>query len=248
MKSRRDQPKLCNSKRNCIRVSRPVPESPVIHVIEAWNAADHEDLLQQMYQMRARVFGERMKWDIKCSSGKESDELDRHHPLYVISCDERGFVNGSCRLLPTTGPTLIDTVFSDTISDVDKLNDPSIWECTRFCVEESQKSQQSRGVSRITLQLIRAVLKIAVDNGVETILANINSTTLRIARRVGYQVDLLGVSERFDPPVYLGSFSVSQGVTLVDRMDLQPRRKRSSSAPNFVEHESGAPQFWKKVS
>lgn len=220
----------------------------MIHVIEAWNAEDHEDLLQQMYRMRARVFGERMKWDIKCSSGQEFDDLDNHHPLYVISCDERGIVNGSCRLLPTTGPTLIDTVFSDTVSDAEKLNDPSIWECTRFCVEEGQKSNQSRGVSRITLQLIRAVLRIAVDNGVETILANINSTTLRIARRVGYEVSLLGVSERFDPPVYLGSFSVSQGITLVDRLDLQPRRKRGSSAPNPVELDSGAPQLWKKVS
>jgi N-acyl-L-homoserine lactone synthetase len=40
------------------------------------------------------------------------------------------------RLLPTTGPTVLADFFSDTLPDAVHLSAPSIWECTRFCLDD----------------------------------------------------------------------------------------------------------------
>ena len=189
----------------------------MINVIQDWNAEEHRDILDQMFRLRARVFGDRLKWDVDCRDGSERDSLDSASPVYLISTDRDGRVNGSCRLLPTSGPTLLSRCFADTLPDASQMSDSSIWECTRFCVDDGSCAPQARGLGPITLGLVRAALRLARTNGIETIVANVNATTIRMCRRAGYEVAVLGVSHRFSPSVYLGSFSVAGCASLLDR-------------------------------
>ena len=53
-------------------------------------------------------------------------------------------VKGSLRLLPTTGPTVLADVFSDTLPDAVTFSAPTIWECTRFCLEDGILSRGHR--------------------------------------------------------------------------------------------------------
>ncbi len=109
----------------------------VIVVVEPWNADRYALLLEEMFRLRARFFHDRLKWDVRIAEGKERDRYDDEWPVYVIYTDDNGAeVKGSLRLLPTTGPTLAADVFSDTLPDAVHLSSPTIWECSRFCLDE----------------------------------------------------------------------------------------------------------------
>lgn len=189
----------------------------MINVVQDWNADQHRDILDQMFKMRARVFGYRLKWDVDCRNGSERDSLDSASPVYLISTDGMGRVNGACRLLPTSGPTLLSKCFADTLPDASQISDSSIWECTRFCVDDGSCAPGNRGLGPITLGLVGAAVGLARSNGIDSIVANVNAATIRMCRRAGYEVAVLGVSHRFSPSVYLGSFSVAACGAMLDR-------------------------------
>src|ERR1700682_6231836 len=93
--------------------------------------------MDEMFRLRARVFRDRLKWDVHVANGKERDKYDDEGPVYLIYADDEARqVKGSLRLLPTTGPTLLADIFSDTLPDAVNLSAPSIWECTRFCLDD----------------------------------------------------------------------------------------------------------------
>ncbi len=114
-------------------------------VVEETNAHEHKALLEEMFRLRARVFNDRLKWDVTVTDGMERDRYDDEGPVYLIYTDEaQDQVKGSLRLLPTTGPTLLADFFSDTLPDAAQLSAPSIWECTRFCLDEKILDNGSR--------------------------------------------------------------------------------------------------------
>ena len=110
----------------------------MIVVVEPHNAEKHSHLLEQMFRMRARIFHDHLGWDVVVKDGEERDKYDEQSPVYILYTDEGGHrVKGSLRLLPTTGPTLVADFFSDTLPDAASLMAPTIWECTRFCLDEN---------------------------------------------------------------------------------------------------------------
>ena len=44
----------------------------------------HAALLDRMHQLRARVFHERLNWDVTVRDGREHDEFDRCKPTYIL--------------------------------------------------------------------------------------------------------------------------------------------------------------------
>jgi acyl homoserine lactone synthase len=183
-------------------------------VVEDVNAAEHRDLLENMFRLRARVFRDRLKWDVAVVDGMERDRYDDEGPVYLIYTDEeQKLVKGSLRLLPTTGPTLLAEFFSDTMPAAAKLSAPSIWECTRFCLDETLLDNGSREEMAFASGVLFAGLgEIALRSGIQSILGNFDAGMYRLYRRIGCQVDVLGVTHRFERPVYLGLFPVSRPI------------------------------------
>lgn len=189
----------------------------MIHIVEGWNANSHAMHLAQMFALRAREFGIRRGWDVVCVDGQERDALDDLSPVYVLATDDRDAVIGSCRLLPTTGPTLLEACFADTMPDGSLLVDPTIWECTRFCIDRRVCSANVELLGSVTQSVIDAVVELASRHGIETLIANLDNATLRICRRAGYEIELLGMTNRYGPIVYLGAFSVRQAARTSER-------------------------------
>lgn len=77
----------------------------MIHMVQYMQYPHYTDNLDEMHRLRARVFAERLQWDVRVENGQERDEFDQLKPLYLLSIDETGALEGSLRLLPTTGPT-----------------------------------------------------------------------------------------------------------------------------------------------
>ncbi len=183
----------------------------MIVVVQEYNAHEHVRLLDQMFRLRARVFAERLKWDVSVVDGKERDRFDDLAPVYLIHTDEEGReVRGSLRLLPTTGPTVLADFFSDTLPDATQLSAPTIWECTRFCVDEDRLRHRDQIVA--SRALISGLGSVALAAGIDSVLGNFDDRMLRLYRRIGCEVDVLGSTHRYGAPVYLGMFPVSQAI------------------------------------
>ena len=54
--------------------------------------------------------------------------------------------------------------------------------------------------------LMAALGDVAIKAGIESILANFESTMPRLYRRIGCEVDVLGSAQRYGQPIYLGLF------------------------------------------
>jgi N-acyl-L-homoserine lactone synthetase len=197
----------------------------MIIVVEQHNARQHADLLNDMFRLRARQFHDRLGWDVRVVDGMERDQYDDEDPVYVIYTDEdQTRVIGSMRLLPTTGPTLVADYFADTAPDASQLASPTIWECTRFCVDEDYLGREEATFASGVL--FAALGEVALDAGIQSILGNFDARMLRLYRRVGCEVEILGSTERYGPTVYLGSFPVSEPI-----LQRVMARMRMSSRP-----------------
>jgi N-acyl-L-homoserine lactone synthetase len=183
-------------------------------VIEPYNAHEYSDFLDDMFRLRARVFRDRLGWDVQVADGKERDKYDDEGPVYIIYADDESLkVKGSLRLLPTTGPTVLADIFSDTLPDAVHLSAPTIWECTRFCLADDILSRPNREELLIaSAVLIAALGDVAIGAGIESIVGNFDSTMLRLYRRIGCEVDVLGSTQRYGRPVYLGLFPISEPI------------------------------------
>ncbi len=183
----------------------------MIIVVDRHNATEHRTLLGEMFRLRAHVFGERLGWDVRIVDGLERDKFDDENPLYIIDSSDGEHVRGSLRLLPTTGPTLYREFFADTLPDAVEFSSPFIWECTRLCIADPGAADADAvdQVARTSGTLIAALGDIGLRAGIESYLGNFDAAMIRIYRRLGCAVDILGHTDKYGRRVYLGLFPVS---------------------------------------
>ncbi len=201
----------------------------MIVVVESSNAHQHANLLEKMFQQRARFFHDRLKWDVRVVDGQERDRYDDELPVYLIYTDDLGReVKGSLRLLPTTGPTLAADVFSDTLPDAVHLSAPTIWECSRFCLDDKVLAGGIEAITFTSRVLIAALGNVAMRAGIELIIGNFDASKLRLYQRIGCEVDILGSTSRYGDPVYLGLHPISEKI--VQRVWAKLRDDRLAAA------------------
>jgi acyl homoserine lactone synthase len=211
----------------------------MIIIIEPQNAIEYPKLMEEMFRLRARVFHDRLGWAVQVSDGKERDKYDDEAPVYLIYADDEAReVKGCLRLLPTTGPTVLADFFSDTLPDAVHLSAPSIWECTRFCLDDRVLGKANgEGMYFASAVLIAALGDVAVKAGIESILGNFDSRMLRLYRRIGCEVEVLGSTRRYGNPIYLGLFPVSEPILRKVKSVLknaQSPREKSTQAELLV--------------
>lgn len=143
----------------------------MIIFIEPRQRLQYNIAIRQYYSLRKRIFCDKLQWVTPKSFGLEHDEFDELYNLYILHLDdETGEVTGGVRLMPTTGPTLMHSVWAVMLPDPDDFRSPNIWEATRFCVETSASRKQSLA-NRITLALTLSVIEFAQANGISHIIA-----------------------------------------------------------------------------
>lgn len=132
-------------------------------VVGAEDRARHDAALRAMFAARKRVFIDLLKWDLPVLAGcYELDQFDNVCARYLILTDSEGRHMGSARLLETTRPHILDTLFSDLcVGEIPR--DASVFEITRFCLDRDLTAAERR-VARN--QLVSALAEYALHAGI----------------------------------------------------------------------------------
>jgi N-acyl-L-homoserine lactone synthetase len=121
--------------------------------------------LRAMFEDRRHVFVDLLKWDLPVLDGRfELDEFDDEHATYLIIADEHGDHLGSARLLPTTRPHILGSLFSD-LCAAPPPSGPQVFEITRFCLSRRQNAA-SRRLTRN--RLVSCLAWHALEQGIRT--------------------------------------------------------------------------------
>ena len=107
----------------------------MIQLITPPSYGEFSSTLVDMHRLRHRVFKLRMAWDVQTSGDMEIDDLDALHPIYLTQLSENGHVQGTVRLLPTLGPTMLRDTFSMLLEDRPAPSSPLVWESSRFAID-----------------------------------------------------------------------------------------------------------------
>jgi acyl-homoserine lactone synthase len=90
----------------------------MVQLVETGSNIAGEVTLRSMYAARKEVFIDLLKWDLPVLDGRfELDQFDDQHAHYLIIADRDGAHLGSARILPTTRPHILDTLFPELAPD-----------------------------------------------------------------------------------------------------------------------------------
>lgn len=121
--------------------------------------------LRAMFEDRKSVFVDLLKWDIPVVDGRfELDQFDDEHAVYVIVAGEDGDHLGSARLLPTTRPHILGSLFANLCAAAPPAG-PSVYEITRFCLSRRQNALSRRATRN---RLVSALAAHALEQGIRT--------------------------------------------------------------------------------
>lgn len=183
----------------------------MIRIVRGMQDRDHQRLLDQMFKARARLFRDRMGWDVTVDqNGREIDEYDALNPIYVILTDDDDNHLGSIRVMPTTERHMLADHFAQLIGGLE-VRSPHIQEVTRLCVGSTQGTAvTARGLRMSTSMLLIGLYELGVAEGWTNIIAIFDRAATQIYKRVGLPITLLGEAAHESGSIYFGIWEVSR--------------------------------------
>lgn len=195
-------------------------------IIDHQNRTYAYQALRSMFEARKRVFIDLLKWDLIALAGRfELDQFDDVDANYLIVTDANGEHLASARLLLTTRPALLDSLFSALVAG-DVPQGPDVLEITRFCLSPGIGARQRR-VARDALLV--GVADFALANGVTTYTGVAELSWFRQIQTFGWNCTALG-----EPVLHAG-----QALTAL-RIDIDGSTIAKLAAAGIVSNASAA--------
>lgn len=136
-----------------------------VKLVDAAKRLESAKHLIEMHHDRKRVFVDQLGWQLPSSgSWLEIDAFDNEYTVYLIVCgpdDERHLA--SVRLLPTTGPHMLNTIFRN-LSEGGPVVGEDVWESSRFTI--APLGMRGTEVMRLSQYLALAHVEFALLNGI----------------------------------------------------------------------------------
>ena len=137
----------------------------MINVVTAENRDRYEPLLRDMHRDRKRVFIDRLKWTVPVVDGdQEIDQFDHDGAVYLIISAPGNRHLGSARLLPSTRPHILGSLFPQLCAEPVPLG-PDIWEVTRLVYSPDISNVEALNRTRMLLRL--ALVEFALSIGIK---------------------------------------------------------------------------------
>jgi len=186
----------------------------MIHVIENHPLATNQPLLRTMFADRKRLFVDLFGWDVPVVDGEfEIDQFDTAGAVYIIAADEEGQHAASMRLLPTTQPHVLDTLFSH-LCPIGVPVGHTIWESTRLCLPQRHGAARRRELRNA---LISTMIDVALERGIEGLTGVIPEPFRKEVLAMGWQAEPLGPAVRI-PGGPIGAFLIHVQADTPDRL------------------------------
>ncbi|MBB6510926.1 acyl homoserine lactone synthase [Rhizobium soli] len=176
----------------------------------------HRDFLRQMHRLRATVFGGRLAWDVSITAGEERDQYDDCKPTYLLAIADGGKVAGCVRLLPASGPTMLEQTFHQLLHTGSLSPHSGMVESSRFCVDTSLASQREASQLHVaTLTLFAGIIEWSMASGYSEIVTATDLRFERILKRGGWPMRRLG------EPAPIGNTIAIAGSLPADRVSFE---------------------------
>lgn len=186
-------------------------------------------LLHSHHQLRARVFSDRLGWEVDVTAGCESDNFDALRPTYVLAVAGTDQVFGCARLLPALGPTMVADVFPSLLPS-GRLNAHSAMiESSRFCVDTTLGEGRGDGsVHEATLTMFAGIIEWCLASGFTEIVTVTDLRFERILARVGWPLQRLGEPKKIGVTMAVAGILPADDATF---QKLRPSNYRSEFTP-----------------
>lgn len=186
----------------------------MIHIVQGMSDPAHAQALETMFLDRKRLFVDLLGWDVPIVDGRfEMDRFDGPGACYLVACDAAGDHVGSMRLLPTTAPHILDTLFAE-LCEGAVPRGAGIFEITRLCLPVRLGAAERL---RIRNLLISVMIDHALDAGI-TVLTGVVHADFRLAvLAMGWDCSALG-PELLIGRQLLGAFRLEIGASTPERV------------------------------
>jgi|GEM_PF-340899 len=149
-------------------------------------------LLHRHHQLRARVFAERLGWEVEVVNGQEADAFDALLPTYILAISDDGTVTGCARLLPALGATMVTSIFPSLLPNGRLNAHTAMIESSRFCVDTTLGEGRGDGsIHKATLTMFAGIIEWCMANGYTEIVTVTDLRFERILARVGWPLQRL---------------------------------------------------------
>jgi len=151
-------------------------------------------LIDQMHVLRARVFRDRLDWEVDVVRGREVDDYDALDPIYLlVVSDSTNQVVGCARLLPGSGPTMLGRTFPVLLDGGPLPRGHHLTESSRFCIDtDVAGANTARGLHQATMMLFSGILDWAIAHGHSHVMTVTDLRFERIVKRAGLPFSRLG--------------------------------------------------------
>jgi acyl-homoserine lactone synthase len=157
--------------------------------VDSTNRALEHKAMRSMFEARKHVFIDLLKWDLPALADRfELDHFDDADATYLIVTDTGGEHLASARLLLTTRPALLDSLFPELVAGAVPQG-KDVLEITRFCLSPGIGARQRR-IARDALLVCLA--EFALENMIRTYTGVAELSWFRQVQTLGWDCRALG--------------------------------------------------------
>lgn len=176
----------------------------MIHIVEKHDEPANRRLLETMFADRKAQFVDFFEWDVPVVDGRfEIDQFDGAHAVYIIAAGLDGSHEASMRMLPSTRPHLLGTLFANLCPGGVPVGETT-WESTRLCLPRRHGAARRLELRN---QLISAMVDFALERGIDRITGVIPEGFRKLVLAMGWRAEPLGPATRI-PGGPIGAFAI----------------------------------------
>ncbi|AOK56649.1 GNAT family N-acetyltransferase [Burkholderia stagnalis] len=156
------------------------------------------ELAADIGRYRHRVFVEQLGWSLPSANECfERDQFDRDDTVYVFARNGHGEMCGCARLLPTTRPYLLKSLFADLIAeDMPLPQSAAVWELSRFAATGDEGTAENAAWA--VRPMLAAVVECAAQLGAQRLIGVTFASMERLFRRIGVHAHRAGPPKMID--------------------------------------------------
>lgn len=139
-----------------------------VHVVTRLNRHLYADALEQQFRLRHQIFVDELGWGaLRRSDGREVDQFDTDHSIYLLGIEQGDRVVAGTRLGPTLEPHLLADVFPHAAAQRGVPLAPDIYDWTRIFVVPSRRGENRPCRAAGTIKA--AVLEYCLAQGIRQV-------------------------------------------------------------------------------